>query len=61
MNPTRKKDPVVAARREVEVLFKSLVETGHAQWHVNDEGQVELHMENGEIYLLGDLGITRLR
>jgi hypothetical protein len=49
------------ARRQVEAYCQSLVVAGVAQWRINDAGYAELHMGNGETYLLGDLGITRLR
>ena len=49
------------ARRQVETFCQSLVDAGTAQWRINDAGYAELHMGNGEAYLLGDLGVTRLR
>jgi hypothetical protein len=49
------------ARRQVEAYCQSLVDAGAAQWRINDAGCAELHMDNGETYLLGQLGITRLR
>ena len=49
------------ARRRVEIYCQSLVDVGQAQWRVNDEGDTELHMTSGEVYLFGELGLTRLR
>jgi len=49
------------ARRQVESYCQSLVDAGTAQWWVNDDGDTELHMESGETYLFGDLGVTRLK
>jgi hypothetical protein len=49
------------ARHRVEAYCQSLVDTGEARWWVNDDGDVELHMESGEAYLFGELGVTRLR
>jgi len=49
------------ARRQVESHCQSLVDAGTAQWWVNDDGDTELHMESGETYLFGDLGVTRLK
>jgi hypothetical protein len=49
------------ARRQVESYCQSLVDTGTAQWRVNDDGDTELHIDSGEAYLLGELGVTRLR
>jgi hypothetical protein len=49
------------ARLQVETYCQSLVDAGGAQWWVNDVGENELHMRNGEAYLFGELGVTRLR
>lgn len=49
------------ARRQVEAYCQSLVDTGEAQWRINDDGYTELHMEGGEAYLFGEFGVTRLR
>jgi len=49
------------ARRQVESYCQSLVDAGTAQWLVNDDGDTELHMESGETYLFGDMGVTRLK
>jgi hypothetical protein len=49
------------ARRQVETYCQSLVDSGVTQWRVNDSGDIELHMESGEAYLFGELGVTRLR
>lgn len=49
------------ARRRVEAYCQLLVDIGRAQWRTNESGDTELHMESGEIYLFGELGVTRLR
>lgn len=54
-------DELSDARRQVEVYCQSLVDTGEAQWRVNDDGYTELHMEGGEAYLFGEFGVTRLK
>lgn len=48
-------------RREVEAYCQALVDTGQAQWRVDDQGRAELHLVGGEAYLLGEFGVTRLR
>jgi|694.fasta_scaffold08319_13 hypothetical protein len=48
------------ARRQVEAYCQSLVDTGEAQWRINDDGYTELHMEGGEAYLFDEFGVTRL-
>ena len=49
------------ARRRVETYCQSLVDAGEAQWRVNDDGDTELHMESGELYIFGELSVTRLK
>ncbi|WP_454672948.1 hypothetical protein [Achromobacter pestifer] len=49
------------ARRQVQAYCQSLVDSGEAQWRVNDDGYAELHMRGGETYLFGELGLTRLK
>ncbi|KGX07624.1 hypothetical protein Y036_2873 [Burkholderia pseudomallei] len=49
------------ARPQVEAYCQSLVDTGEAQWRVNDDGYTELHMDGGEAYLFGEFGVTRLK
>jgi hypothetical protein len=48
------------ARRQVEAYCQTLVDNGKAQWQINDDGYTALHMENGEVYLFGEFGVTRL-
>ena len=54
-------DPLSEVRRLVESHCQSLVDAGLAQWWVNDDGESELHLDSGEAYLRGDLGVTRLK
>ncbi|HTK02740.1 MAG TPA: hypothetical protein VL522_24145 [Bordetella sp.] len=54
-------DKISEVRRQAESYCQSLVDAGTAEWRVNDEGDTELHMDGGEAYLFGDLGVTRLR
>ena len=49
------------ARSRVEACCQSLVDAGAARWWINDAGHTELHMNSGESYLFGELGITRIR
>jgi hypothetical protein len=53
-------DASAEARRLVEAYCQSLVDIGAAQWRINDSGETELHMQGGEVYLFGELGVTRL-
>jgi hypothetical protein len=48
-------------RSRVEAYCQSLVHAGAARWWINDAGHTELHMNSGESYVFGKLGITRIR
>lgn len=54
-------DELPDAHSQVQAYCQSLVDTGDAQWRVNDDGYTELHMEDGEAYLFGEFGVTRLK
>ena len=54
-------DGLCKARRQVEAYCQSLVDTGEAHWSINGNGDTELHMDSGEAYLFGELGVTRLK
>ncbi|MDR0776708.1 MAG: hypothetical protein LBE81_08740 [Azonexus sp.] len=59
--PTDLMDELSNARRQVEAYCQLLVDAGKAQWRVADDGDAELHMESGEAYRFGELGVTRLK
>lgn len=50
-----------AAHRRVESGCQALVDAGAAWWQINADGATELHMRNGEAYLFGAHGVTRLK
>ncbi|MCY1240614.1 hypothetical protein D9M72_534690 [compost metagenome] len=54
-------DELSEARRQVESHCQSLVDAGTARWWVNEDGETELHLDSGEAYLFGELGVTRLK
>ncbi|MGE8046833.1 hypothetical protein ACQKPT_00795 [Pseudomonas monteilii] len=54
-------DKTSEARRQVETYCQSLVDADAAHWRVNESGETELHLESGETFLFGDLGVTRLK
>lgn len=56
--PTRERSE---ARRRVESRCQSLVDAGTAQWRINEDGDTELHLESGEAWRFGELGVTRLK
>lgn len=61
MNTIDVTETLSEARGLVESYCQSLVDAGSAQWRINEDGSVELHMDNGEAYLFGDLGVMRLK
>lgn len=48
-------------RRQLEIYCQLLVDIGEAEWRVNDDGYTDLYMVNGEAYLFGEFGVTRLK
>lgn len=54
-------EKLTEVRRQVEAWCQSLVDAGIARWWINDNGDTELHLDSGEAYLFGDLGVTRLK
>jgi hypothetical protein len=40
--------------------FRKLVATGHAAWSTRENGDIELRLRTGEIYLLAKTSVTRL-
>ena len=48
------------ARRQIEAYCQSLVDIGAARWLINDDGDTELHLRSGEVYVFGDWGVTQL-
>lgn len=54
-------DELSEARHQVEAHCQSLVDAGTAQWRINEDGDTELHLDSGEVYLFGELGVTRLK
>lgn len=49
------------ARRQVQAYCQTLVDAGFARWRIDDGGTLELHLQSGQIYLLREPGILRLR
>lgn len=47
-------------RQEVEAYCQALVDAGQARWAKHRDGDAELRLHSGEIYLFGELGLTRL-
>jgi len=49
------------SRRRIEAYCQLLVDAGLARWQTGEGGVIELHMDSGETYVFGDMGMTRLR
>ncbi|MBS0450031.1 MAG: hypothetical protein JSS14_01850 [Proteobacteria bacterium] len=58
---TSPQDDLSEARRQVETYCQALVDTGEAQWWINEAGRTELHLDSGEAYLFGEQGVTRVK
>lgn len=48
-------------RDAVLACFQAWIDAGLASWGVNEAGGTELHLANGNAFLLQDDGIVRLR
>lgn len=48
-------------RDEVLRCLEELVDSGFASWWINEAGGTELHLANGQAFLLQDEGIVCLR
>jgi hypothetical protein len=47
-------------RNLVMQVLQDAVDDGYADWHTGDDG-MECHLFTGEVFLLTDVGVTRLR
>lgn len=59
--PTNPQDDLSEARRQVESYCQALVNSGEAQWWINEAGRTELHLGSGEAYLFGEHGVLRVK
>ena len=48
-----------AAKRIVFQFFQKAVNQGWAEWKVNSDGQTEVHLRSGEVFLLLENTVTR--
>lgn len=53
-------DTVFSPRQQVEAYCQALIDAGQAHWAKHRGVGVELSLHSGEIYLFGELGLTRL-
>lgn len=49
------------ARAFVTLHFQAFVDQGNAGWKINRDGITELHMRSGEVFLLEEETLTRLK
>jgi hypothetical protein len=49
------------SRALVMQVLQDAVDDGHAVWRAGTDDGMELHLFSGEVFLLTDAGITRLR
>ena len=48
------------AKHQVMADLQAFVDAGFAQWWVNDDGDTELHLNSGEVFLIGENDLVRL-
>jgi hypothetical protein len=48
------------AKALVMTYFRRLVADGHAEWHMLESGDIQLHLYTGETYRLAKTTITRI-
>jgi predicted RNA-binding protein with PUA-like domain len=57
----RESHPDETGRDAAVEYFQALVDGGFATWRMNEAGATELHLANGNVFLLGSHGVKRLR
>jgi hypothetical protein len=50
-----------SAKRIVFQFFQEAVNQGWAEWKVNSDGQTEAHLQSGEVFLLLENTVTRMK
>ncbi len=60
-SPTRDVHESVNARRLVTLHLQQAVNAGRAEWRINVDGETELHVNTGEVFLLREAALTRLK
>ena len=48
------------AKARVMVAIGQLVDDGKAEWNRTATGEIELHLLTGEVFLLGEVSVTRV-
>ncbi|MNG39000.1 hypothetical protein D3C84_1269020 [compost metagenome] len=48
------------AKYQVMADLQAFVDAGFAQWWINDYGRTELHLNSGEVFLIGENDVLRL-
>lgn len=51
---------VIDAKSQVLAAIGELVDNGKAEWSRTATGEVELRLLSGEVFLLGDVTVTRV-
>jgi len=50
-----------SAKRMVLQCFQNAVNQGWAEWKVDSDGQTEVHFRSGEVFLLLENTVTRIK
>ncbi|MNO98232.1 hypothetical protein D3C76_899730 [compost metagenome] len=48
-------------RIQVSLSFQEAVNAGSADWRINEVGETEFHLKTGEIFLLQETTVLRLK
>jgi hypothetical protein len=48
-------------RIQVSLSFQEAVNAGSADWRINEAGETEFHLKTGEIFLLQETTVLRLK
>lgn len=48
-------------RIQVSLSFQEAVNVGSADWRINEAGETEFHLKTGEVFLLQETTVLRLK
>lgn len=53
-------DAAIDAKSQVLAAIGELVDDGKAEWRRTASGEVELRLSSGEVFVLGEVSVTRV-
>lgn len=60
VSPNTSVNEHTGAKHQVMADLQAFVDAGFAQWWTNDYGRTELHLNSGEVFLIGENDVLRL-